>query len=86
MANDGRDERWWLDALSMVPEPRADEERADRTRARCLEALARQRASGRGWRRRVRSWTPVLEAAGVAALALFYLGGAVRHALTLLGR
>lgn len=86
MADDERDERWWLDALSMLPEPRADEERAARTRARCMEALARKRARGQGWRWRVRNWTPVLEAAGVAALALFYLGGAVRHALTLLGR
>lgn len=86
MADNGRDERWWLDTLSMLPEPRADEERAARTRARCLEVLARQRARGQGWRGRVRHWIPVLEAAGVAALALFYLGGAVRHALTLLGR
>lgn len=86
MADDGRDEGRWLDALSMLPEPRADQERAARTRARCLEALARQRASSRGWRGRVRAWIPALEAAGVAALALFYLGGAVRHALTLLGR
>ncbi len=86
MADNGCDERWWLDTLSMLPEPRADEERAARTRARCLEGLARQRARCSGWRGRVRAWIPALEAAGVAALALFYLGGAVRHALTLLGR
>lgn len=86
MADDGRDEGRWFDALSVLPEPRADAERAARTRARCLDALARRRGRGRGWRGRARIWIPVLEAAGVAALALFYLGGAVRHAITLLGR
>lgn len=86
MTNDALDENSWLEALSGLPDPRADEDRAARTRARCHQMLTRRRNRTGGWRARVSGAVPMVEAAAVAALALFYLESALQHALVLLGR
>ena len=86
MTNDAFDDDRLLGALSTLTDPRPDEARAERTRERCHSILAARRERPGGWRAGARRWFPVFEAAAVTALTVFYLGGAVRHALFLLGR
>lgn len=86
MTNDAFDDDPLLADLSRLRDPEADARRAEHTRARCHRILARRRGQRWAWLVPARRWTQVLEAAFVSALALFFLEGAIQHALMLLGR
>ena len=85
MADAALDDDPLIEHLSALPDPGADARRAERTRARCHQILARRRRQPRAWLAPVRTWMPVVEAAFVSALALLYLEGAIQRALVLWG-
>jgi hypothetical protein len=71
----------WLRTLERLPRAQPDAARAERVRARCHAALARQHVRPRQQPRTMRAWEPAV----VVGLCVLYLAQVVAQAMHLYG-